>query len=123
MLSLFLQVTFVTRLPKHTTVLKEFDSMLKDLFEQEGIAIRLFEVIASSLIFVCETAIKNVEATRRITDRKRNRLCQLGIEWIELQYDSREPERIPVSLFGLSCHLIFTCGVCIVYNPKVFFLL
>ena len=98
MLSFFLQVTFVTSLPDDRTVLKEFKSMLMNLFEQEGIAIRLFDVITSSLIFVCETAIKNVEAIRRIAVRKRNLLCQLSIQWIELQYDCSEPEIIPVSL-------------------------
>ena len=122
MLSFFLQVTFVTRLPNHTTVLREFQLMLEDFFEQEGIAIRLVDVIASSLIFICETAIKNVEAIRRLADKKSDHLCQLSIQWIELQYDGSEPECIPVSLFGLSCHLIFICGLCIVYNPKVLIL-
>ena len=97
MLSLFLQVTFETKLSKHTTVLKEFQSMLEGLFEREGIPIRLIDVISTSLIFVCETAIKNVAAIRRIVVTKWNRLCQLGIQWIELQYGGREPERIPVS--------------------------
>ena len=110
--SFFLQVTFVTSLPDDKTVLKEFKSMLKDLFEQEGIAIRLFEVITSSLIFVCETAIKNVEAIRRIAIGKRDRLCQRSIQWIELQYDGRKPVCIPVSLFVL---MIFINGMCIVF--------
>ena len=81
--------------------LKEFQRMLKVLFENEGIDPRLIKVKMSYLTFVCEISIKDAEALRRMVamPAKRKWLWQLGILSIELEQDS-EFESILVSWLG-----------------------
>ena len=82
--------------------LKEFEQMLKVLFEKEGIDPRLIEVTLSYLTFVCEISLKDAEALRRmvVIPAKRNWLYQLGIHRIELEYNG-DLESIPVSLLDV----------------------
>ena len=75
--------------------------MLEYLFEKEGIDSRLIEVKASYLTLICEISARSIVAMRRIatTPSKRNWLCQLRIDWIELEYHG-VPETFPMSLLG-----------------------
>ena len=84
--------------------LKEFQRMLKVLFEREGIDPRLIEVEMSYLTFVCEISVKDATALRRMVaiPAKRKWLFQLGILSIELEHGG-ELESILVSwLNGIS---------------------
>ena len=76
--------------------------MLEYLFDEEGIDSRLIEVVTSSLIFICEISARSIDAVRRIaeTPGKRNWLCQLRIDKIELEYDGAH-ESFPVSFLGM----------------------
>lgn len=73
--------------------------MVDELFCSEGIHVRLLGVKPSSLIFICEVPMESVTDIKRIASTKKDRLRQLGIDRIELEYNGIS-EVIQVSLLG-----------------------
>ena len=83
---MFLQVMIKVDWDKESTMLIEFQSMCKEIFEKEGIYSDMYDIIGGSIVVVCEIFMEDISKFRHIVLADKRRLYQRGIIRIDLEY-------------------------------------